>query len=105
MRKAFLSRLETSELCPPFFRTLEKCCQVQLLAEAAGKPVKISDKDAENTWKTVGGVAGGWFSGLVQFEALERREAALPPHLWLDEGKFISDLAKKALVHTNGQAQ
>lgn len=76
-----------------FFIALEKCCQVQLLADAAAKgrgitPIKIPDDDALNTWKTVGGVKGGFFAGLPQFQALERREALLPAELRLDSPKY-----------------
>lgn len=36
--------------------------------------VKIGEAEAEDTYRTVG--VGGWFSGRVQFHALEMREGA-----------------------------
>ena len=58
-----------------YFTSLEKCCQVQLLADAAGDTVKIDDEDAEITYKTVGTARGGWFSGLPAFQVLEAKES------------------------------
>ncbi|KAI1794564.1 class II aldolase/adducin domain-containing protein [Ganoderma leucocontextum] len=62
-----------------FFIALEKSCQVQLLADAAaagtgGKTVKIADVNAKITYHVVGGLPGGWFSGLPHFQALEAQE-------------------------------
>lgn len=62
-----------------YFIALEKSCQVQLMAEAAAAsrgqlPIKISDKEAEDTYKTVGTLRGGWFSAQPQFQMLEHRE-------------------------------
>lgn len=62
-----------------FFMSLEKCCRVQLLADAAasgrgGQTIKITEEDARETYKTVGTVGAGWFSGLPEFAALESRE-------------------------------
>ncbi|EJD44618.1 class II aldolase/adducin domain-containing protein [Auricularia subglabra TFB-10046 SS5] len=76
-----------------FYIALEKSCQVQLLADAAARgrgieALKITEEDAANTWKTVGGVKGGYFAGLPQFQALERREALLPPELRMDAPKY-----------------
>ena len=55
-----------------YFVALEKSCQVQLMAEAAAasrgqQPIKISDREAEDTYKTVGTLRGGWFSAGPQF--------------------------------------
>ena len=62
-----------------YFISLEKCCHVQLMADAAasgngGATVKIGEAEAEETYRTVG--TGGWFSGRVQFQALEMREGS-----------------------------
>lgn len=46
-------------------------------AAASGKggtTVKIGEAEAEETYRTVG--TGGWFSGRVQFQALEMREGS-----------------------------
>ena len=45
-----------------WFITMERSCQVQLLAEAAGKPVKIDDEMAKLTSGQVGSHVAGWFS-------------------------------------------
>jgi len=62
-----------------FFISLEKCCQVQLLADAAAAgrgaaTVKIRADEAKDTYRTVGTMRAGWFSGLPQFDVLEARE-------------------------------
>lgn len=62
-----------------FFISLEKCCYTQLMADAAAKgrdgaTVKIAEEDARETYKVVGSHAVGWFSGLPQFDVLERKE-------------------------------
>src|SRR6478672_9510734 len=45
-----------------WFITMERSCQVQLLAEAAGTPVLIDADMAELTAKQVGSHIAGWFS-------------------------------------------
>jgi hypothetical protein len=41
---------------------MERSCQAQLLAEAAGTPRLIDDEDARKTWEVVGASLAGWFS-------------------------------------------
>jgi hypothetical protein len=41
---------------------MERSCQAQLLAEAAGTPVLIDADQAEKTAQQVGGHFAGWFS-------------------------------------------
>ncbi len=45
-----------------WFITMERSCQAQLLAEAAGTPVLIDAEQAEKTAAQVGGHVAGWFS-------------------------------------------
>jgi ribulose-5-phosphate 4-epimerase/fuculose-1-phosphate aldolase len=45
-----------------WFITMERSCQAQLLAEAAGTPRLIDDEDARKTWEVVGSSLAGWFS-------------------------------------------
>lgn len=45
-----------------WFITMERSCQAQLMAEAAGKPILIADEFAEQTRATVGSNLAGWFS-------------------------------------------
>jgi ribulose-5-phosphate 4-epimerase/fuculose-1-phosphate aldolase len=67
-----------------WFMSLEKCCQVQLMADAAaggrgGETVKIEEEDAAFTYKTVGTEVAGWFSAKPAFDVMERemkREAS-----------------------------
>ncbi|HUZ44045.1 MAG TPA: class II aldolase/adducin family protein [Acidimicrobiales bacterium] len=60
-----------------WFITMERSCQVQLLAEAAGKPVFIDADQAETTAGQVGGHFAGWFS----FQPLYDRIVAEQPDL------------------------
>lgn len=59
-----------------WFMSLEKCCYVQLMADAAaggrgGETIKINEKDAEYTYKTVGTEQAGWFSAKPTFDLME----------------------------------
>lgn len=67
----------TIESTVHFFVSFEKCCKAQLMADAAAaqtgiKPVLIGEKEAAETYQTVG--VGGWFAGRSHFQALEARE-------------------------------
>lgn len=64
------------ESCVFWFVSLEKCCQVQLLADAAAtgrgiKPIEIDNEDAAFTYKTVGTELAGWFSARPMFTMME----------------------------------
>lgn len=52
----------TVESAAWWYITLERSCQAQLLAEAAGKPVLIDDENCQVTYNTVGSELAGWFS-------------------------------------------
>ncbi|KAF7349621.1 Aldolase-II domain-containing protein [Mycena sanguinolenta] len=54
--------------------SLERACQVQLLAEATGTPLKINHAQAKETAKIIGNQRAGWFSGTMEFMVLEREE-------------------------------
>ena len=45
-----------------WFITMERCCQAQLLAEMAGKPIQIQEEQAELTSGQIGSERVGWFS-------------------------------------------
>lgn len=45
-----------------WFITMERTCEVQLMAEAAGTPVVIDHDNAQRTADLVGNSAAGWFS-------------------------------------------
>lgn len=66
-----------------WFMSLEKSCQVQLLADAAaagrgGETKRIGEMEAAYTYKTVGSEIAGWFSAKPVFEMAEL-EARLDP--------------------------
>jgi ribulose-5-phosphate 4-epimerase/fuculose-1-phosphate aldolase len=59
-----------------WFMSLEKCCRVQLLADAAAggrghETVKIADEDAAFTYQSVGTERAGWFSAKPTFDMME----------------------------------
>jgi len=60
-----------------WFITMERSCQVQLLAEAAGKPTKIDPVNAAITRQQVGSHMAGWF----QFQPLWARIVREQPDL------------------------
>jgi ribulose-5-phosphate 4-epimerase/fuculose-1-phosphate aldolase len=53
---------ETIEAAAWWFITMERSCQAQLMAEAAGTPKLIRHKVALSTRETVGNALAGWFS-------------------------------------------
>jgi ribulose-5-phosphate 4-epimerase/fuculose-1-phosphate aldolase len=53
-----------------WFVSLERCCQAQLIADAAGTTIKINDADAAFTCKQVGSHAAGRFSGKPLFDVI-----------------------------------
>jgi ribulose-5-phosphate 4-epimerase/fuculose-1-phosphate aldolase len=52
----------TVESAAWWYITMERSCQAQLMAEAAGTPVLISPENCEVTYNTVGSEVAGWFS-------------------------------------------
>ena len=60
-----------------WFITMERSCQAQLLAEAAGKPVLIDDDQARLTASQVGSHAGGWFSFQPLYAKITREQPDL----------------------------
>jgi ribulose-5-phosphate 4-epimerase/fuculose-1-phosphate aldolase len=60
-----------------WFITMERSCQVALLAEAAGKPVLIDDEMAERTHRQVGSHLAGWFSFQPLYERILREQPDL----------------------------
>jgi len=67
---------QSIESCVFWFMSLEKCCRVQLLADAAaggrgGETVKVTDEEAAFTYKTIGTDFAGWFSAKPTFDIME----------------------------------
>jgi ribulose-5-phosphate 4-epimerase/fuculose-1-phosphate aldolase len=60
-----------------WFITMERSCQVQLLAEAAGTPVLIDDEMAEHTSHQVGSHLAGWFSFQPLYDRITREQPDL----------------------------
>jgi ribulose-5-phosphate 4-epimerase/fuculose-1-phosphate aldolase len=60
-----------------WFITMERSCQVQLLAEAAGTPVLIDEENATQTQKVVGSPLAGWFSFQPLYERIVREQPDL----------------------------
>ena len=60
-----------------WFITMERSCQAQLLAEAAGKPVLIADDMARLTSTQVGSDIAGWFSFQPLYERIVREQPDL----------------------------
>jgi len=53
-----------------WYVTMERTCQAQLLAEAAGQPKPIPHDMAVHTQKQVGSTLSGWFSGQPLFDVI-----------------------------------
>ncbi|KAL3421173.1 class II Aldolase and Adducin domain-containing protein [Phlyctema vagabunda] len=71
-----LTCAQSIEACVFWFMSLEKCCQAQLMADAAAggrghETIKIDDKDAEYTRKAIGSEAAGYFSAKPAFDMME----------------------------------
>jgi ribulose-5-phosphate 4-epimerase/fuculose-1-phosphate aldolase len=60
-----------------WFITMERSCQAQLLAEAAGTPVKIAPDAAALTAGQVGGHYAGWLSFQPLYEKIVREQPDL----------------------------
>jgi len=61
-----------------WFITMDRSCQAQLLAEAAGQPHKIPGPTAKSTYALVGSPLAGWF----QFQPLWQRISRSHPDLF-----------------------
>jgi ribulose-5-phosphate 4-epimerase/fuculose-1-phosphate aldolase len=53
-----------------WFIRMERCCQIQLLAEAAGTPVRIDDDAASQVYAQQGAPIAGWFTFQPLYEAI-----------------------------------
>ena len=60
-----------------WFITMERSCQVQLMAEAAGTPVLIEKDNAEVTAGQVGNHIGGWVSFQPLYDRIVREQPDL----------------------------
>jgi ribulose-5-phosphate 4-epimerase/fuculose-1-phosphate aldolase len=60
-----------------WFITMERSCQAQLMAEAAGTPVLIEEEMATLTASQVGSHLAGWFSFQPLFDRILREQPDL----------------------------
>jgi len=60
-----------------WYVTMERSCQAQLLAEAAGKPQLIADDMARLTASQVGSHMAGWFSARPLFDVILEEQPQL----------------------------
>ena len=60
-----------------WFIAMDRSCQAQLLAEAAGKPVLINPETARLTYSQVGNQMVGWFSFQPLYDMIVRQEPDL----------------------------
>jgi ribulose-5-phosphate 4-epimerase/fuculose-1-phosphate aldolase len=60
-----------------WFITMDRCCHVQLMAEAAGKPVPIDPPTAQLTHSQIGSPYMGWFSFQSLYEMIVNQEPDL----------------------------
>ncbi|HUQ38631.1 MAG TPA: class II aldolase/adducin family protein [Acidimicrobiales bacterium] len=60
-----------------WFITMERSCQAQLLAEAAGSPIHIDDEMAAMTQTQVGSHIAGWFSFQPLYDRIVREQPDL----------------------------
>ncbi|EPQ58358.1 arad-like aldolase/epimerase [Gloeophyllum trabeum ATCC 11539] len=70
---------DSIEATVSFYMSLERCCQVQLLADAAAAgrgqdTLKIPEEQAYDTWKKTGNGRVGWFAAQPEFALLEATE-------------------------------
>jgi ribulose-5-phosphate 4-epimerase/fuculose-1-phosphate aldolase len=57
-----------------WFISMERSCQSQLLAEAAGKPILIRPDQAYKTLQQVGTPLAGWFSYQPIYQVITREQ-------------------------------
>lgn len=53
-----------------WFLRMQRCCEIQLLAEAAGAPRHIDDAAARRAFGEQGTPLAGWFTAQPLFEAI-----------------------------------
>lgn len=60
-----------------FFISMERCCQSQLLAESAGKPIPISHESALVAQQQIGNPRVGWFQYQPLWDLISREQPDL----------------------------
>jgi ribulose-5-phosphate 4-epimerase/fuculose-1-phosphate aldolase len=60
-----------------WFITMDRCCQSQLMAEAAGKPIPIEHQSALVAQQQIGGARVGWFQFQPLWDLITREQPDL----------------------------
>ena len=60
-----------------WYITMERSCQAQLMAEAAGKPILISEENARLTYTQIGSEYAGWFQFQPLWESIVKEQPDL----------------------------
>ena len=60
-----------------YFISMDRCCQSQLMAEAAGKPIKISHESALIAQRQIGNPRVGWFQYQPLWDLISREQPDL----------------------------
>ncbi len=68
---------ETIDAAAWWYITMERSCQAQLLAQAAGEPKAIPHEVALNTRETVGSALAGWFSFQPLYDVITEEQPEL----------------------------
>ena len=68
---------ETIDAAAWWYITMERTCQAQLMAEAAGTPKLIDDAVARQTYDTVGSPLAGWFSFQPMYDVITQEQPEL----------------------------
>jgi ribulose-5-phosphate 4-epimerase/fuculose-1-phosphate aldolase len=68
---------DTLDAAAWWYITMERSCQAQLLAEAAGKPQLIDPEVARHTRETVGSPLAGWFSFQPLYDVIVEEQPEL----------------------------
>ena len=65
---------KTVEAAAWWFITMERSCQAQLIAQAAGKPIVIGEQAAQSAYNIVGSELAGFFSFLPLFNVISAEQ-------------------------------
>ena len=68
---------DTLDAAAWWYITMERSCQAQLLAEAAGAPKLIDPEVARQTRETVGSPLAGWFSFQPLYDVIVEEQPEL----------------------------
>ena len=73
----YLPAFDTVDAAAGAFVAMDRACQSQLLAEAAGDPIDIGDDVARHTYSTVGSGLAMWFTFQPLYTEIVREQPDL----------------------------